>query len=43
VVSRAAAPAEKFRWSARDTSNYNETGALTALDYTAANSQRVAA
>jgi hypothetical protein len=31
-------PAEKFRWSARDNVNYNETGALTALDYTAANS-----
>ena len=31
-------PAETFRWSARDNVNYNETGALTALDYTAANS-----
>jgi hypothetical protein len=33
-------PAPKnFTWSARDTVNYNETGALTALDYTAANAQ----
>jgi hypothetical protein len=32
-------PAETFRWSARDNVNYNETGALTALDYTAGNSQ----
>jgi hypothetical protein len=31
-------PAEPFRWSARDNVNYNETGALAALDYTAANS-----
>jgi hypothetical protein len=31
-------PAASFRWSARDNVNYNETGALTALDYTAANS-----
>jgi hypothetical protein len=30
-------PAGSFRWSARDNVNYNETGALTALDYTAAN------
>ena len=31
-------PAQTFRWSARDNVNYNETGALAALDYTAANS-----
>jgi len=31
-------PAQTFRWSARDNVNYNETGALTALDYSAANS-----
>src|SRR5476649_290560 len=31
-------PAERFRWSARDNVNYNETAALSALDYTAANS-----
>jgi hypothetical protein len=29
--------AATFRWSARDNINYNETGALTALDYTAGN------
>jgi hypothetical protein len=31
-------PSEKFRWSARDNVNYNETAALAALDYAAANS-----
>jgi hypothetical protein len=31
-------PAKAFLWSARDNVNYNETGALAALDYTAANS-----
>jgi Zinc carboxypeptidase len=31
-------PATAFLWSARDNVNYNETGALAALDYTAANS-----
>ena len=31
-------PAGKFLWSARDNVNYNETGALAALDYAAANS-----
>ena len=30
-------PAEKFSWSARDNVNYNETGALAALDYAAGN------
>ena len=30
-------PAEPFRWSARDNVNYNESGALAALDYTAGN------
>jgi hypothetical protein len=30
-------PADKFSWSARDNVNYNETGALAALDYAAAN------
>ncbi|MDP9064991.1 MAG: hypothetical protein M3O06_03885 [Pseudomonadota bacterium] len=32
-------PTGKFAWSARDTVNYNETGALAALDYAATNSQ----
>jgi hypothetical protein len=32
-------PAGSFAWSARDNVNYNETGALMALDYAAANSQ----
>jgi hypothetical protein len=32
-------PTEKFLWSARDNVNYNETGALAALDYAAANAQ----
>jgi hypothetical protein len=32
-------PTEKFSWSARDNVNYNETGALLALDYAAANSR----
>ena len=32
-------PAGKFSWSARDNVNYNETGALAALDYAAANAQ----
>jgi Zinc carboxypeptidase len=31
------APTGKFSWSARDNVNYNETGALAALDYAAAN------
>ena len=31
-------PSGKFLWSARDNVNYNETGALAALDYVAANS-----
>jgi hypothetical protein len=31
-------PRGKFSWSARDNVNYNETGALVALDYAAANS-----
>ena len=33
------APNEKFAWSARDNVNYNETGALAALDYAAGNAQ----
>lgn len=32
-------PAGKFSWSARDNVNYNETGALAALDYAAANAK----
>ena len=32
-------PATEFSWSARDNVNYNETGALAALDYAAVNSQ----
>ena len=32
-------PTGKFSWSARDNVNYNETGMLAALDYTAANSK----
>jgi hypothetical protein len=32
-------PMGNFRWSARDNVNYNETGALAALDYAAANSR----
>ena len=32
-------PVGKFLWSARDNVNYNETGALAALDYAASNSQ----
>jgi hypothetical protein len=32
-------PTGAFRWSARDNVNYNETGALAALDYSAQNSQ----
>jgi hypothetical protein len=31
-------PTGKFSWSARDNVNYNETGALAALDYAATNS-----
>jgi hypothetical protein len=31
-------PSASFRWSARDNVNYNESGALSALDYTAGNS-----
>ena len=32
-------PSGKFSWSARDNVNYNETGALAALDYAAANAK----
>ena len=32
-------PTGNFRWSARDNVNYNETGALAALDYAAGNSR----
>lgn len=32
-------PTGTFSWSARDTVNYNETGALAALDYSAANAK----
>ena len=32
-------PSGDFLWSARDNVNYNETGALAALDYVAANSR----
>ena len=35
---RVLPPPEKFLWSARDNVNYNETGALAALDYAAVNS-----
>lgn len=31
---------DEFLWSARDNANYNETGMLAALDYTAANAQK---
>ncbi|MGB7435912.1 MAG: M14 family zinc carboxypeptidase, partial [Candidatus Acidiferrum sp.] len=31
---------EEFLWSARDNVNYNETGMLAALDYTAGNAQK---
>lgn len=31
---------DEFLWSARDNVNYNETGMLAALDYTAANAQK---
>ncbi len=33
------APSGRFSWSARDNVNYNETGALAALDYAAVNSR----
>ncbi|HMK91615.1 MAG TPA: hypothetical protein VK576_01325, partial [Thermoleophilia bacterium] len=32
---RPSPPPREFRWSARDNVNYNETGALAALDYAA--------
>ena len=32
-------PSGRFSWSARDNVNYNETGALAALDYVAVNSR----
>jgi hypothetical protein len=32
---RVVPPPQSFRWSARDNVNYNETGALAALDHTA--------
>jgi hypothetical protein len=35
------APSGDFRWSARDNVNYNETGMLAALDYTAANAEEM--
>jgi Zinc carboxypeptidase len=35
------APSGDFLWSARDNVNYNETGMLAALDYTAANAQEL--
>ncbi len=38
VLPPAAGP---FRWSARDNVNYNETGMLAALDYTATNSREL--
>jgi Zinc carboxypeptidase len=34
-------PKGEFRWSARDNVNYNETGMLAALDYTATNSHEL--
>lgn len=34
-------PATEFSWSARDNVNYNETGALAALDYAAVNSHEL--
>jgi hypothetical protein len=34
-------PTGEFRWSARDNVNYNETGMLAALDYTATNSHEL--
>lgn len=33
-------PAGEFKWSARDNVNYNETGMLAALDYTAGNARK---
>ncbi len=36
-------PAETFSWSARDNVNYNETGALAALDFTAAHAKELLA
>jgi hypothetical protein len=35
----APPPARSFSWSARDNVNYNETGALAALDHTARNAK----
>jgi hypothetical protein len=35
------APTGDFAWSARDNVNYNETGLLAALDYTAANADEM--
>jgi zinc carboxypeptidase len=35
----APPPTGKFPWSARDNVNYNETGALAALDYAASNAR----
>ena len=43
VVSRAAAAGDALLWSARDNVNYNETGALAALDYAAAQFEDAAA
>src|SRR3984893_10005351 len=34
-------PTGEFQWSARDNVNYNETGMLAALDYTATNSHEL--
>ncbi len=34
-------PAREFAWSARDNVNYNETAALSALDFTAAHSREL--
>src|SRR5262249_62409999 len=35
----APPPSRSFTWSARDNVNYNETGALAALDHTARNAK----
>ncbi|MGB8325259.1 MAG: M14 family zinc carboxypeptidase, partial [Candidatus Acidiferrum sp.] len=38
---RVVPPPQSFSWSARDNVNYNETGALAALDYAATNSHQL--
>ena len=38
---RPAPPPAEFDWSERDNLNYNETGALAALDFAARNSKEM--